>query len=90
MKNEFTKKQLLILILQETILKDKNKIVKVMQYNNEKEINDKLFVYNVHPPTFLRLKERGEYNTQELNINFLSSYVYHHFEDSMIEYKLYV
>ena len=31
----------------------------------------------------------SQYYTQELNIDFLSSYVYHHIQDSMIKCKLY-
>ena len=37
---------------------------------------------------FLSLKVRGVYYTQELNINFLSGYMYNYIKDTIIESKL--
>ena len=40
--------------------------------------------------TLLRLKVRDAYYAQELNINFLYSYVNHHIQSRMTECKLYL
>ena len=43
-------------------------------------------MYNTLFPTFLGLKVRGTYYSEQLNVNFLSSYVHYHIQDEMTEY----